>query len=60
MAVGEEAKAHDPDVLAQVVWKAVTAKRPRPIYSVHADLRRTLLHRMPVRLADAALKRLLS
>lgn len=60
MAAEEERRAHDPDVLAQVVWTAVTTRRPRPIYSVRADRRRTLLHRMPVRAADAALRRLLA
>jgi NAD(P)-dependent dehydrogenase (short-subunit alcohol dehydrogenase family) len=59
LAALEQSRAHPPDVLAAVVWQAATAARPKPRYSVRPDLRRTLLHRMPDRLADFALKRML-
>lgn len=57
MAVNEEHKAHDPDVLAEVVWTAVTAPRPRTHYSVRPDRRRALMDRLPPRVVDALLKK---
>jgi NAD(P)-dependent dehydrogenase (short-subunit alcohol dehydrogenase family) len=60
MAAAEESKAHDPQLLADVVWQAATTPRPRPIYSVKPDLQRSVLSRMPVRLADAAIKKMLT
>ena len=44
--------AHDPDILAQVVETALTAKRPRPVYSVKPDRLRSSLERLPLRAAD--------
>jgi NAD(P)-dependent dehydrogenase (short-subunit alcohol dehydrogenase family) len=52
----EEARAHDPAVLAEVVWTAVTARRPRTRYSVRPDRTRALLNRLPTRLVDRVLR----
>jgi NAD(P)-dependent dehydrogenase (short-subunit alcohol dehydrogenase family) len=59
LAAKEKGRAHDPAVLAEVVWKAVNTPRPRARYSVRPDLRRAVLHRLPVPLADSALRRML-
>jgi NAD(P)-dependent dehydrogenase (short-subunit alcohol dehydrogenase family) len=60
MAAGEERRAHDPAVVAEVVWEAVTSPKPRTHYSVRPDRRRLLMDRLPARVVDAALKRGLS
>ena len=60
MAAGEERRAHDPRELAEVVWEAATAARPRTHYSVRPDRRRALMDRLPPRTVDALLKRGLS
>lgn len=44
--------AHDPDILAQVVHTALTAKRPKPVYSVKPDRLRSSLERLPLRNID--------
>jgi NAD(P)-dependent dehydrogenase (short-subunit alcohol dehydrogenase family) len=44
--------AHDPDILAQVIETALTAKRPKPVYSVKPDLLRSSLERLPLRAVD--------
>ena len=44
--------AHDPDILAQVIETALTAKRPKPVYSVKADRARSALEKMPLRAVD--------
>jgi len=49
------AAEHHPAVLAEVVHRALTARRPRPVYSVHPGRSRVLLERLPTRLADAAI-----
>jgi NAD(P)-dependent dehydrogenase (short-subunit alcohol dehydrogenase family) len=59
VAAGEEKRAHEPDVLAEVVWQAVTTPRPRTHYSVRPDRRRALLDRLPARVADAMLRKAL-
>lgn len=59
LAAKEQGRAHPPELLAEVVWKAATAAHPKPRYSVRPDLRRTIMHRLPDRLTDFALKRLL-
>jgi NAD(P)-dependent dehydrogenase (short-subunit alcohol dehydrogenase family) len=46
--------AHDPDILAQVVDTALTAKRPKPVYSVKPDRLRSALDRLPLRATDQA------
>ncbi|MGB8652857.1 MAG: SDR family NAD(P)-dependent oxidoreductase [Mycobacteriales bacterium] len=52
----EQAKAHDPDVLAAVVERALTAKRWRAAYLVRPDRARMLLDRLPTRTADRVLR----
>jgi len=44
--------AHDPDILAQVIEKALTIKNPKPAYSVKPDRMRSALEKLPVRAAD--------
>ena len=44
--------AHDPDILAQVIETALTAKRPKPVYSVKADRARSALEKLPLRAVD--------
>ena len=44
--------AHDPDILAQVIETALTAKRPKPVYSVKADPLRSALEKLPLRAID--------
>jgi NAD(P)-dependent dehydrogenase (short-subunit alcohol dehydrogenase family) len=52
----EQAKAHDPAVLAAVVEEALTARRWRPAYLVRPDRQRMMLDRLPVRAADLVLR----
>ncbi len=56
LAANENDHAREPAALAEVIWTAVTAARPRAAYSVGADRRRTALHFLPTRVADAALR----
>jgi len=44
--------AHEPDVLAQAVYKALTDRRPKPVISVKPDRLRSSLERLPLRTAD--------
>lgn len=60
MAAGQDAKAADPSVLAEAVWKAGTTRRPRHRYAVRWDLSRRLLDHLPVPLVDKALKAVLA
>jgi NAD(P)-dependent dehydrogenase (short-subunit alcohol dehydrogenase family) len=48
----EQAKAREPEVLAEVAVRVLTEKRWRPAYLVHPDRTRMLLERLPVRVAD--------
>ena len=52
----EEARAHDPRDLAEVVWTALTARRPKLRYSVRPDRMRVVLNRLPARFVDRLLK----
>src|SRR5690606_2522318 len=60
LAVREEGKANDPELLAATVHRAVTAKSPKPAYSVRPDAARSALEYIPTRLADKLLKSVLS
>ncbi len=60
VAAREEQRAHDPSVLAEVVHRALTSRRPRPAYSVRPGRSRVLLERLPTRVADAAMHAVLS
>ena len=44
--------ARDPDILAQVVFTALTARRPKPVYSVKPDPLRSALEKLPLRAID--------
>jgi len=52
LAAAEGARARDPAILAAVVLKALTARRPRPAYSVKPATLRSLLEFLPVRWMD--------
>ncbi len=56
MAAGQDDTASDPSLLAEAVWTAGTARRPRNRYAVRWDLGRRLLDHLPVPLVDSALK----
>ncbi|MBK7971881.1 MAG: SDR family NAD(P)-dependent oxidoreductase [Deltaproteobacteria bacterium] len=56
LTIKEQAKAHDPEILAAVIHRALTVHRPRPVYSVRPDLGRTLLSTLPPRVADPLLR----
>ena len=56
MAAGQDDSASDPAVLAEAVWAAGTARRPRHRYAVKWDLARRLLDHLPVPLVDRALR----
>ena len=56
LALKEQAKAHDPALLAEVVHRALTTRHPRPAYSVKPDLQRAALSLLPARVADPLLK----
>jgi NAD(P)-dependent dehydrogenase (short-subunit alcohol dehydrogenase family) len=55
----EQAKAHSPELLADVVCTALTARSPRSRYSVKPDPTRSALQRLPAGVVDALLKRVL-
>lgn len=55
MAAGQDEVAGDPSVLAETVWAAGTARRPRHRYAVKWDLGRRLLDLLPVPVVDKAL-----
>lgn len=59
MAVAEERRAHDPQVLAEVIWTAVTSPKPKTHYSVRPDRRRAVMDRLPPRVVDGLLKKAL-
>jgi NAD(P)-dependent dehydrogenase (short-subunit alcohol dehydrogenase family) len=52
LAGKEIESARDPDILAQVIETALTAKRPKPVYSVKPDKLRSALDRLPLRASD--------
>jgi len=56
MTLKEQAKAHDPALLAEVIHTALTARHPRAAYSVKPDLQRTVLDMLPAWAADLLLK----
>lgn len=60
LAMKEQDKAHAPQVLADVIYKALTVPSPKPAYSVRPDPLRALLEFFPVHWVDALLKRVLS
>ncbi len=52
LAGKEIESARDPDILAQVIETALTAKRPKPVYSVKPDKLRSTIEMLPLRAAD--------
>jgi NAD(P)-dependent dehydrogenase (short-subunit alcohol dehydrogenase family) len=56
MTVAEQAKAHDPLLLAQTVHLALTARRPAAAYSLKPDPGRVVINLLPDRVADALLE----
>jgi NAD(P)-dependent dehydrogenase (short-subunit alcohol dehydrogenase family) len=56
VTVKEQAKAHDPALLAKVVHTALTTRHPRSAYSVKPDPQRSALNLLPARGVDALLK----
>jgi len=52
LAAKQGNSAHDPDILAQAIDTALTAKRPKPVYSVKPDRARSSLERLPLRAVD--------
>jgi NAD(P)-dependent dehydrogenase (short-subunit alcohol dehydrogenase family) len=56
VTVKEQAKAHDPALLAKVVHTALTTRHPRSAYSVKPDLQRSALNLLPAQGVDALLK----
>ncbi len=59
MAAKEHQKASAPAVLAKVIVDAATCDRPRMRYSVRPDRTRVLIDKLPVRIVDAILARVL-
>lgn len=59
LAIKEEGKANDPELLAKTIHTALTAKSPKPAYSVRPDPARSALEYVPTRLADRLLKSVL-
>lgn len=53
-------KAGDPDYLSGVIYKALTAKKPKTAYSVKADVARSLLEYLPIRMSDWIYKKILA
>jgi NAD(P)-dependent dehydrogenase (short-subunit alcohol dehydrogenase family) len=60
LARRESAKAKDPVVVAEAVHKALTTDKPRASYSVKPTWQNVLLTWLPVRWADAILKRMIA
>ena len=52
----EQAKAHEPDLLAEVVHTALTTARPPVAYSVKPDPQRAALNLLPTWVADRLVK----
>lgn len=56
MTLAEQAKAHDPILVAAAVHTALTARHPAPAYSVKPDPGRTAINLLPDRAVDALLE----
>ena len=52
--------AHDPEILAKTIIRALTAKNPKTAYSLKPDKMRSLLEKVPTKWADKLIKRALS
>lgn len=60
LAMNEQNKAHPPLLLAQVIYQALSVKKPKAAYSVKPDLARSFLEYLPTSLVDWILKKVLS
>ena len=60
LAVQEGDKGLDPSYLASIIHRALTVTKPKAAYSVKADPGRSLLEYLPVRWADALLKKVMT
>lgn len=60
LAINEEGKANDPELLAETVYAALTSTSPKAAYSLRPDAARTALEYVPTKLADLLLKKVLS
>lgn len=60
LAVKEGDKGHDPVYLASVIHGALTVAKPKAAYSVKAAPGRSFLEYLPVRWADALLKKVMA
>jgi NAD(P)-dependent dehydrogenase (short-subunit alcohol dehydrogenase family) len=60
MAIKEGDKGHDPDYLALIIHRALTAAKPKAAYSVKPDPGRSLLEYLPTRWVDALLKKVMT
>lgn len=58
-AASEGEHANDPKILANVVFKALTVKRPHPAYSVRPGQARVMMEKLPVAVADELLKQVM-
>jgi NAD(P)-dependent dehydrogenase (short-subunit alcohol dehydrogenase family) len=52
LAGKEIESARDPNILAQVIERALTARHPKPVYSVKPDKLRSTIERLPLRASD--------
>lgn len=60
LAAKEQSKSKDASILAQAVYRALTARRPKTSYSVKPSLERSLLEYLPTRWADRLYKMVLT
>ena len=56
MTLAEQVKAHDPVLIAETVYTALTTRSPAPAYSVKPDPGRAAMHLLPDRVADTLLE----
>ncbi len=56
LAMKEQGKAHDPQIIAQTIYTALTTSSPSPAYSVKPDPSRSMMNLLPDRVADSLLK----
>ena len=56
MTLAEQAKAHDPALIAETVHTALTIGSPAPAYSVKPDPGRAAMHLLPDRVTDSVLE----
>lgn len=52
-------KAANPEHLASIIYKAITVKNPKANYSVKADMARSFMELLPMRLADWIYKKIM-